>query len=292
MIYTLRYDAGSATNLNQIGIADRADGIIMNGWGAQRKAGALSLTFDNLGEAAEIEFGEWPADKPIGEHYSARHVVPTLLSRLEGLRVTFFIEGWNAGIYPETLRAIDAAGHEVALHGWRHEIWQRQTEQRQRAVFKQALDAMRSLGLHPQGFRPPGGAGSAVLEELLRHEGMTYVSDVGDHVEDHAGVVRLPFPWRGVDGVFLQPDLGKAAGVTEVGEGGVEALYSSHRRAIATAKATGSHAVFVFHPFLLGKDPAHLDGLFRLLADASSDPDLWVAPCRDVARWVLSESAK
>jgi peptidoglycan-N-acetylglucosamine deacetylase len=281
----------SATNLNQIGTAGRADGVITNGWGAQRKAGALSFTFDNLGEAAEIEFGEWPADKPIGEHYSARRVVPTLLSRLEGLRVTFFIEGWNAGVYPETLRSIDGAGHEVAMHGWRHEIWERQTEQRQRAVFMQALDAMRSLGLEPQGFRPPGGAGSAVLEELLRREGLTYVSDVGDHVEDHAGVVRLPFLWRGVDGVFLEPNLGKAAGVSEVGEGGVEALYASHRQAIATAKATGSHAVFVFHPFLLGKDPAHLEGLFSLIAEASSDPDLWVAPCRDVAQWVLSESA-
>jgi hypothetical protein len=263
----------------------------MNGWGAERRSGALSFTFDNLGEAADIEFGQWPPDKPVGEHYSARRVVPTLLSRLDGVRATFFIEGWNTGIYPETLRSIDAAGHEVAMHGWRHEIWGRQTEERQRSVFMQTLDAMRSLGLHPQGFRPPGGAGSAVLEELLRHEGMMYFSDVGDHVEDHAGVVRLPFPWRGVDGVFLEPHLGKAAGVTEAGEGGIEALYASHRQAIAAAKASGGHAVFVFHPFLLGRDPAHLEGLFSLIADASSDPDLWVAPCRDVARWVLSQSA-
>jgi hypothetical protein len=72
----------------------------MNGWGAERRSGALSFTFDNLGEAADIEFGQWPADKPVGEHYSARRVVPALLSRLEGVRATFFIEGWNTGIYP------------------------------------------------------------------------------------------------------------------------------------------------------------------------------------------------
>src|SRR3712207_8140885 len=35
---------------------------------AQRMAGdwrALALTFDNLGEAADLERGEWPADEPL-----------------------------------------------------------------------------------------------------------------------------------------------------------------------------------------------------------------------------------
>src|ERR1700730_2249193 len=164
---------GGATNLDQNDTASRASGVVMNGWGVERRPGALSFTFDNLGEAAEIEFGQWPADKPVGEHYTARRVVPRLLSRLDGVRATFFIEGWNTDIYPETLRSIHTAGHEVAMHGWRHEIWQQQTEQRQRSVFMQTLDAMRSLGLDPQGFRPPGGTGSTVLAELLRHEGMT-----------------------------------------------------------------------------------------------------------------------
>ena len=63
--------------MDQNDTASRASGVVMNGWGVERRPGALSFTFDNLGEAADIEFGQWPADKPVGEHYSARRVVPT-----------------------------------------------------------------------------------------------------------------------------------------------------------------------------------------------------------------------
>ena len=40
-----------------------------------------------------------------------------------GLAATFFVEGLNAELYPDALREIDARGHEVAYHAWRHEEW-------------------------------------------------------------------------------------------------------------------------------------------------------------------------
>src|SRR5882757_363395 len=92
-------------------------------WGPQRSAGAVSFTFDNLGEASDIEFGKWPEDQPIGSHMSVIQVVPELLERLKGISVTFFVEAWNATVYPDALRAMADAGHQVALHGLRHEIW-------------------------------------------------------------------------------------------------------------------------------------------------------------------------
>ena len=54
----------------------------------------VSVTFDNLGEAAELERGTWPADRPLGEHFSVREALPRveLLARA-GLRATFFAEG-------------------------------------------------------------------------------------------------------------------------------------------------------------------------------------------------------
>src|SRR5882757_8638242 len=96
---------------------------LRSGWGPEGRRGAVSFTFDNLGEASDIEFGTWPKDQPIGSHMSITQVVPELLRRLTGFQATFFVEAWNATIYPDTLRAMADAGHQVALHGLRHEIW-------------------------------------------------------------------------------------------------------------------------------------------------------------------------
>ena len=97
--------------------------------GARRCAnepGILALSFDNLGEAAEIELGAVAPDDPgVGSHFTATEVLPALLDRLEdaGVSATFFVEGLNTEIYPDRLREIAARGHEVGFHAWRHEEW-------------------------------------------------------------------------------------------------------------------------------------------------------------------------
>src|SRR6185503_1523666 len=89
-----------------------------DGWPGGAR-GALSLSFDNLGEAAEIGAGAVAPEAPgVGSHPTATTVLPGLLDRLgtRGLRATFFVEGLNAKLYPDLLREIDARGHEVAYH--------------------------------------------------------------------------------------------------------------------------------------------------------------------------------
>ncbi len=262
------------------------------GWGPDLKAGALSFTFDNLGEVAELELGKWPDDAPVGSHYSATEVVPALLRRLGdvnvNVNVSFFIEGWNCDIYPDTIRAIADAGHDIGLHGWRHEIWKRLDEPGQRAALSRSAAAMRALGIEPQGFRPPGGEGSALLPALLRAEGLSYLSDVGEAAAVEDGIAHLPFSWRGVDGVFLEPGLGAALGVSGAEDSGLDAMLASHKAAMERAKQDRSHVAFVFHPFLLGKDPARMDALFELVDLACADQDLWVASCGEIAGWLLA----
>ncbi len=82
--------------------------------------GAVSLTLDNLGEAAEQELG---MPTPTRGHYSVTTALPIVLADLAeaGVRATFFVEGVNAQTYPQALRSIVDAGHECAYHAWRHE---------------------------------------------------------------------------------------------------------------------------------------------------------------------------
>jgi len=63
-------------------------------------AHAVLLTFDNLGEAADLERDLTPP-APVGEHPSVTVALPALLDRLRDLELpaTFFVEGINATVY-------------------------------------------------------------------------------------------------------------------------------------------------------------------------------------------------
>ena len=68
----------------------------------------VAVTFDNLGEASDLERGWWPEDEPLGAHHSVTQALPRVLAALDdaGLRATFFVEGLNTELYPDTLREL------------------------------------------------------------------------------------------------------------------------------------------------------------------------------------------
>ncbi len=129
----------------------------MSAWGASIAGAAVSVTFDNLGEAAQLELGMWPEDVHQGKHFTVREVLPRLLELLatRGVRATFFVEGLNAEMYPGALRDLARAGHEVAVHAWRHEEWGALNGPTEAALLDRATEAMHSIGVEPRGFRPP-----------------------------------------------------------------------------------------------------------------------------------------
>ena len=56
-----------------------------------------------------------------------------------GTRATFFVLGWVATHYPELVRRIHAAGHEIACHGDMHELCFEQGEAAFEADLRRAL---------------------------------------------------------------------------------------------------------------------------------------------------------
>jgi peptidoglycan/xylan/chitin deacetylase (PgdA/CDA1 family) len=209
------------------------------------------LTFDNLGEAADLERGRWPADAPLGRHASVTRTLPRILDLLAdtGARATFFVEGLNAELYPDALREIDADGHEVAYHGWQHEPWAELYPAAERASLERGVRALDGLGLRPTAFRPPGGSLTAATPGLLRELGFTHVSPEAEAAEPLEGLTVSPFRWPLVDALYYLPHF---ADLRERHLGTRDEQPPARLR--AAIEVAGEAAVLVFHPFLLDGD--------------------------------------
>jgi peptidoglycan/xylan/chitin deacetylase (PgdA/CDA1 family) len=230
------------------------------------------ITFDNLGEVADLQRGRWPADAPLGRHASVTRTLPRILSALDeaGVRVTFFVEGLNVELYPDALQEIGAAGHEVAYHGWRHERWAELDRDAERASLERGVRALEQLGVRPVGFRPPGGALTPATPALLRELGFTYVSPEADAAEPLDGLAVRPFRWELVDALYYLPHF------ADLRERYLGTRDGQPPERLRSAIAAGRDEVLVFHPFLLDDDER-----FAVLRDALEGAG--AVPLRDLA---------
>lgn len=255
--------------------------------------GTLTLTFDNLGEAAELEMGALPADAPLGGHRTATDIVPALLERLaeREIAATFFVEGMNAEIYPDLLREIDGRGHEVAYHAWRHEQWDELSAAGQVENLVRGVGAFARIGIEIAGLRPPGGRLGPGGIDVLREAGLRYCSPAGTGAGIEDGVALLPFQWRHLDASCVLPPLAAAREQMTGSSDPVEptAFVASLEAEIDRLAATDGYLAIVLHPFMFDwLGAGNLESLLDRISAAAA-AGLRVARCRDVADRVLAE---
>jgi peptidoglycan/xylan/chitin deacetylase (PgdA/CDA1 family) len=253
----------------------------------------IVLTVDNLGEAAEIEQGTWPAGAPRGEHPSVVRALPRLLDLLDtlGLRATFFVEATNTQDYPAALLEIAARGHELGFHAWRHERWGELDSDREQDVIERAMAAYAKLGLGVRGFRPPGGALNPGTARRLRDAGVSWCSAKGERAGvDDAAMAHLPFRWDLVDATYLYPPfagLRVERGLSE--EPLAPEIAMAHLTRALAAEADPVAATLILHPFLMVDDVAWVayERLLRDLAGRAAAGELRVLPGGAVAAELL-----
>lgn len=99
-----------------------------------------------------------------------------------GARATCFTLGWIADRYPELVRALAAAGHEIASHGWDHVRVTQQSAAAFRDSVRRAKEVLEDItGEAVLGFRAPSFSIVPGLEwafDILLEEGYRYDSSL------------------------------------------------------------------------------------------------------------------
>jgi len=227
--------------------------------------------------------------------YGPRTGVPRLLRRLDrtGSRATFFVPGYTAERWPDAVRAIRDAGHEIAHHGYMHEGSRGADVAEEEARLLRGLEALEAVaGVRPVGYRAPNWELSYALPALLAKHGFRYDSGLmdADHpyrlaVDPAPGapsIVELPAHW-GLDDwepYNYLPGLTGSGVIASPAD--VVARWTLELEALVEE---GGLFMLTNHPFVSGR-ASRAAALERLIERAKAIEGLWIATCADVAAWV------
>jgi peptidoglycan/xylan/chitin deacetylase (PgdA/CDA1 family) len=119
------------------------------------------------------------------------------------LRTTWFIPGHSIETFPDQIKAVVDAGHEIGVHGYSHENPIAMSRTQEAAVLDRSIDLVtRVAGRRPAGYVAPWWEFSRVTNELLLERGIKY-----DHSLMHNDFtpyyVRVGDSWTKID--FSKP---------------------------------------------------------------------------------------
>ena len=136
-----------------------------------------------------IRYEDWPSFDSRVEDNVARLL--DLLDRHQ-TRATFFMLGWTAEHFPRLAPRIAEAGHEIASHGYAHQLVYNQTPGEFRADVRRAKQVLEDqIGRPVIGYRAPT---FAIVErslwalDVLAEEGYRYDSSVFPVRHDRYGI--------------------------------------------------------------------------------------------------------
>jgi peptidoglycan-N-acetylglucosamine deacetylase len=261
---------------------------------------AACFTFDVDAESPILfehpEAATW-LDVMSHQAYGPRTGGPRILRVLDrqGIRGTFFVPGYTAQRWPDTVRSIRDAGHEIGHHGYLHEgAHGADAAAQERRLLRglEALDAV--LGVRPTGYRGPMWELTDETPAILARHGFAYDSGLmdADHPyllatgtqPDAPTLVELPIHWSLDDwepymylpgitgsGVIASPDEVVGRWTLEL-----DALVEE-----------GGLFLLTNHPFVSGR-PSRAAALERLIEHARGIDGLWIATCAEVAAHTAS----
>lgn len=259
------------------------------------KVAAAAFTFDVDAESAVLWGNESVgARMSVMSHqaYGPLVGIPRILDLLDHHQIpsTFFVPGHTAHRYPEAVRAIVAAGHEIAHHGYLHEQPTALTLEEEIEALDRGLEALAEVaGVRPAGYRAPMWDLSWRTPGLLAERGFLYDSslmDVDTPYELAVGsqsLVEIPIQWA-------LDDWEQYCYLPDIYSGTIESPRKARelwQLEFDALRRVGACWVLTNHPFLSGRASraAELGDLMRYVVEHT---DVWTTNLGAIATHVRS----
>jgi len=176
-----------------------------------------------------------------------------------GIKATFFVLGKVVEKFPDTVREVHVAGHEIASHGYGHELVFTITPQRFRDDVRRSIDLLAGItGKRPIGYRAPAfsiTAQSLWAPPILAELGFKYSSSVFPFAGRRYGIPTAPrfvHRWSTCDLIEFPMTTARLLGRNRpVCGGGYFRLLPGWmaRAAIRRVNREGHPAVIYMHPY-------------------------------------------
>ena len=102
-----------------------------------------------------------------------------------GAKATFFVLGWNAQRVPDLVRRIASRGHEIASHGFYHNLCCNESINSLKedlTVSKKILEDI--IGSQVYGYRAPSFSIAQKILEVIEECGFVYDSNVNSYTSN------------------------------------------------------------------------------------------------------------
>lgn len=252
---------------------------------------AVALSFDSDHETNELRDGGQSIGRLSWGQYGNRRGIPRIRKVLDrfGVKASFFVPGVAASLYPDEQRALAEDGHEIALHGWIHEVNNRVPPEAERELMLRAADTLESItGTRPVGMRTPSWDYSPTTLAIAQELGLIYDSSLfADddpyeivHKGQPTGIVELPVEWIRDDAPYFSMNrFGAQRPYTPPTD-----VLDIFRREFDGAHAEGGLFLLTMHPHVTGYR-SRIFILEELLSHITAKGDCWIATHAEIARY-------
>lgn len=227
--------------------------------------------------------------------YGPKRGVYNILDLLDkyGVKGTFYIPGLTAERYPEAVKTIANAGHEIGHHGYAHERFAGKTVEEQIEIIKKSQAIFKKLiGHEVEGFRTPSGDWSIETPKLLYERGFKYSSSMRGDDKPYRTIIdgkktdfiEIPTKWELDDYVAMAYNLYPAepCGIDRISI--YKNVLDNFLWEFEGAYKYGLCTSYMMHPQVSGT-PGKIMILDHLLRKISKMNEVFVGTGKEIADW-------
>ena len=260
--------------------------------GGARVAVLLSYDVDN--ETVQgLRTGEVSVGPLSQGEYGARVALPRVVRLMDAERIpaTFFFPAWSLKLAPQMAEQIDAYGmHEIAVHGWIHELNTSLDGETEERLLREAVDAIEEIaGVRPVGYRAPSWNHSPNTLRIVRELGFLYESSLMaddrpyELVQDGepTGMVELPVEWILDDAPLFNPRGNSYMNPRDVMQVWIDEFDKAWEE--------GTMFLLTMHPHVVGHR-SRIVALEGLIDHMQAKGGVWFATHEQAARYVREQA--